>query len=86
MLPSHPPPSHTLPLDHLDVLSGMTMAILSSPSVSISLLPLVTTQFPLFHRFRHPLLSVTLSLLCHNFSWDICSFTLTWYQGLWLLI
>ena len=49
MLPSRPPPSHTLPLDHLDVLSGMTMAILSSPSVSISLLPPVTMQFPLFH-------------------------------------
>jgi len=49
MLPSHPPPSHTLPLDHLNVLSGMTMAILSSPSVFISLLLPVTVQFPLFH-------------------------------------
>ena len=33
MLPSHTPPSHTLPLDHLDVLSCMTMATLPSASL-----------------------------------------------------
>ena len=43
MLPSHNPPSHTLPLDHLawmtvDVLSCMTMAILSSPDYGLDVI------------------------------------------------